>query len=548
MTEAEQAFAAAEAEIARVAEAGATMLDLSGEAYRALEEVPEGITELKDLRHLKLNYTQIRDLAHISALRELFMLHLDHTRVRDLSNVVEFEKLSFLSLDDTEVIEFSEISKLTRLEYLYLSRTQVEDLTFIASLKILTRAYFNGTKISNLNYFAELSDFYDIQIRDTAVRDLRPLLSCPALATHERRDMRFEDTEATRQDPELARLAEIEGDQERVDKTLAYLRTLPEWPAPLPSSDVDSAPEGEPKKPPLTAEILIESQDLSGWRFSPVHGAMELFVRDVALEERQKTLAILVAQRIDFLKNKLEGRSNSGGLRQDVFEEASRLGEILNDDSRSLSLRSLEMWASLIALGDHLDANDKGALAGRDPLDLLNQEGRAALSTLIGIAASLVRSFPEARALDDDHGSFERRAVTVEMVAELIAAALRANFVDEKSAALVQHVGQIATHHGTQAEKASSVNRAGGKNLITAAALLMAAPAGVVAQGALADVGTDISNSFRIGEHSTDLVKHAIDFLTEASGDISAFIASLTPDERSVLNAAIEDAKKNQHR
>lgn len=504
MGAAEDAYEAAVAEIERVRVAGEWELVLTSRRYHSLERLPDEVARLIKLQRLTLNRTQISELDALSGLVSLEELWLDETKVHDLS-----------PLSDLKV-----------LEKLWFDYTDVTDVSPLANLDKLTKITMNFSKVG----------------------DLRPLRDLPLLASTPTGGIWFASIPALA-DPRLEHLSKIEDDKVRTRNTLAYLRTLPPWPEPLAGERTEPLrreTHSEAFGQSLTPEVLIESQNLSGWRFSPEHGAMSLYVRNVELDDGQVTLVRMAKDRATTLKTKLAARSNSGGLRQDVFDETGRFTDILADDSRSLSTRSLELWGSLIALGYLLDANDKGAQDGRDPLDLLGAEARSALSTFLGVAAGLVRSFPEARTLDDDHGTFERRTVTIEMVADLIAAALRTSFVDPQSAALIQHVGEIGRREGTQAHKASAVNRTGGMNLIKVAALVAAVPmVAAIGQGVGGDVGAEISSTFQLGELSTDLIKHAIDFFADAGTDIQAFIDTLTPDERAVLNAAFEDAKKN---
>ncbi len=55
----------------------------------------------------------------------------------------------------------------------------------------------------------------------------------------------------------------------------------------------------------------------------------------------------------------------------------------MEENSRTLPNRALELWGSLIALGSQLEANNEGRKDNRDPLDLLPAESRAALQTLL---------------------------------------------------------------------------------------------------------------------------------------------------------------------
>ena len=286
---------------------------------------------------------------------------------------------------------------------------------------------------------------------------------------------------------------------------------------------------------------LLEAQDSAGWRVSPEHGAISLFIHDDPLQARHKLLARLAAERIAHLLKKNAARNAAGGLRQEVAEEAARFAEILNDTSRSLAHRSLDLWGSLLAMGGHLEAHDTGKREGRDALDLLTVEGRSSLQTFLGIAGNLVRSFPEARALGDGADDFNRRAITTDMVRALLEEAMYAGFVDGKSGALIQHVAGVSRKSGTQADNAFATTATGGRNLAIAAIAL--APllfmTDGVASGILNDVGTDISNHQELGEKAND-------FIDSARAQIEAMLDNSPQDEAARLRSALEDLARQK--
>ena len=207
MTEAERAYAAAVKEIARVKAAGETVLDLSGEAFRALDRIPDRIAELPGLVLLDFDKTQVADLTPLAPLTALKGLGLDNTQVAELSPIADLVTLEGLGLDNTEVTDLSPIVNLTALKVLELNYTRVTDLRPIRDLPLpgpekFTGLYFTGTP------FAEA-------------------------------------TEETR------RLAAIEAPQERTRETLAFLKTLPPWPEPLPwESQAEDKPAPEPEPEP----------------------------------------------------------------------------------------------------------------------------------------------------------------------------------------------------------------------------------------------------------------------------------------------------------
>lgn len=466
------------------------------------------------------------DAAYEAALREIERVRKEGGTVLDLSGdafsqldrippeVATISRLTSLELDHTKVRSLEPLRDATALEHLSLTNTQVSDISPLREMTALRRLWLNRT----------------------AVNDLRPIANLSfSLFEQHLSGVRFRNIPATENDPELKRLSQIGVVEQRTRETLAYLKTLPPWPEPLPWEQAEEQP--------LTVTALIEAQDRAGWRYVPGVNALQLYVTDLPSDARQEQMARMVAERSGRLIDKLGTRVNSGGLRQETHEETKRFQAILADESRSLGARSLELWGSLIALGDLLEENDRAARAGRDTLDLLPAEARAALSTLLGVAAGLVRSFPEARELDDDHGSFLRRSLSREVVRELLEAALRTALIEPRSAALVQHVAGVAEKNGKQAQKADSVTMTGVRNLVMIAGLLsstVGAVVGGVVGGITSDIGTDISNQYQLGEKAEE-------FLAGSEREIGELLDSLTPDERAVLKAALEDAKRRNH-
>ena len=87
MSAADEAYKAAQEEIARVKAAGETSLDFGEEAFRMLEALPPEISDLTELEELFLNTTQVTDLTPLHDLTGLQWLHLNMTYVSDLSPI-----------------------------------------------------------------------------------------------------------------------------------------------------------------------------------------------------------------------------------------------------------------------------------------------------------------------------------------------------------------------------------------------------------------------------------------------------------------------------
>ena len=168
MSDAEKAYEAARAAIARARAEDATELVLDREECRALDRLPPEIAEFGALTQLDLVNTEVRDLTPLAGLTGLQLLRLNQTAVQDLTP----------------------LAGLTGLQTLWLNRT--------------------------------------------AVQDLRPIRDLPQLGEVRVGGLGFRGTPAVARDAELRRLSEIGDSRERTRETLAYLKTLPPWPEPLP--------------------------------------------------------------------------------------------------------------------------------------------------------------------------------------------------------------------------------------------------------------------------------------------------------------------------
>lgn len=518
MTDAEKAYEAAETEIERMIEEGETELVFyNKEAFKALETLPPKIAEIPGLIHVDIMGTEVADITPLRAITGLKSLDLCITQINDLTPLQSLTKLQELYLRNTQVSDVTPLQSLTGLLSLDLSRTQVEDISPLAALK----------KLSVLS------------INDSKVADLRPIAGENALGTKDvRGGLNFNNTPAADATPELKRISELEDYNEAARQVKAYFKDLPPWPEPLPW-ELTSKPKAKTQElelPPI--EAILDPQTSAGWRWSPIVSAMVLHIPQSPTDARQDTLAKMVMDRLQQLQDTLAKHQAQDGIRKQVADETAAFIATLADDTRALSARALEMWGNLIALGSQLEANDEGRKAARDPLDLLPAEARAALQTLLPIAANLVRSFPDTADLDNGYADFARQSIDLQHLLDAFKAAVDGKFVDTSSAQLVNQVAQIAGQSGVQGQKAETATVFGARNLWLAAALsapLVYAATGV-ADGALTDIGTDISNHYQLGEA-------AIQFLDHSKSEFQHLIDNLPPDERALTKAQIEDAE-----
>ena len=291
MNAAETAYEAAERAIALALREGKETLDFSGKEFRALTHLPPEIAGLTALQSLDLRHTAVADIAPLAGLTALQILGLSQTSVADIAPLAGLTALRFLSLIQTAVAELSPLARLTALQHLWLNQTAVADIAPLAHLTALQFLDLDQTAVADIAPLARLTALQSLGLSQTAVADiaplaglgealewlslqdtrvadlspisrlwllrvlvldgsevadLRPIVGLNKLSTIGPPGLAFRDTTATRQDGELARLADILDTETRARETLAYLRTLPPWPQPYTPKP---GPDGKPPEP-----------------------------------------------------------------------------------------------------------------------------------------------------------------------------------------------------------------------------------------------------------------------------------------------------------
>lgn len=212
------------------------------------------LATLTALTSLDLMATEVTDLAPLAGLTTLTSLDLSVTRVTDLAPLAALTALTSLDLSDAIVTELAPLATLTALTSLDLSRTWVTDLTPLARLTAITQLRLTATTI------------------DTAA--LRALRYLRRLATHpgpdKDRGLTFTDTPATREDPRIEEIADIEDPSERARTLFEYLGVWEE--------------EAPPEAPPQTTDGLRYGVGPQGAvTYAPVLALSDLATRQMQM-------------------------------------------------------------------------------------------------------------------------------------------------------------------------------------------------------------------------------------------------------------------------
>lgn len=220
------------------------------------------LLDITRLATLDISNTKVSDLFALGTMAYLGELIIHNVPVTDISPLIALSDLEFLHASGTLITDLDPLSELPRLKLLELGDTRVSNLTTLADLAYLEHLGLRNTPVRDLVPISDSYRLSGLDLNGSQVQDLRPLADLPFnKVSDEKRlpgGLMFQNTPATRHSKELAELSRIETHSKRTRKTLAFLRSLPALPAPLPWATSDeprsaSTPaEGEaaPDSPP----------------------------------------------------------------------------------------------------------------------------------------------------------------------------------------------------------------------------------------------------------------------------------------------------------
>ncbi|MEM0950055.1 MAG: hypothetical protein AAGK37_21855 [Pseudomonadota bacterium] len=368
----------------------------------ALEAIIEELPEITRLKTVGPNVA-INRLGR--AFRNIKYLELEGATIPFLSPPYELTALEKLTLRKCEVGHlyfglFPNLSDFTAhkcsiqstdffnenssaIRKLNLSFSTVE-FSFLASQSQVESLLLRGFGLEDLDFLSEFHNLRTLNIRQTPIYDLTPLLNVPSLH-HPEAGVSFQDTPATHEDPQLERISKIPNDWERTDTLLEYLE------AKVDAEDVDDfeddfdPPQDLPSAPVyiLEADTPMYSSPLLGAEFSP----------DIVLlheEVRRKATELIEASR----------QSNEYVL---IRQTAEQYQEQISHPIEGINLRLL--WSAANSLRRAKLADDRADRLHRDA-DMLPPKIGAALQDLVETHGVFIMGIPEAADLEAEMRSY----------------------------------------------------------------------------------------------------------------------------------------------
>jgi hypothetical protein len=177
-----------------------------------------------------------------------------------------------LSLNQTQIDDLAPLAGMSALAELWLTGTRVSDLAPLAGLTALQELWLDRTLVSDLAPLAGLSRLRILRLSQTLASDLAPLARLTKLE-----ELWLNETPALKVNAELARLGNVEDEGQLAMQTLAYVKSLPPWPEPLPWLQADDRTDNTRHKPPLSPSAV------PGRGLVPPAGLKRLSVADARL-------------------------------------------------------------------------------------------------------------------------------------------------------------------------------------------------------------------------------------------------------------------------
>ena len=202
--------------------------------FRKLEHlaaIPAEIGQLKSLKRLHLNKTQVTDLRPLSSLKKLTLINIaglplqnvaplanlpgledliaHSINVSDFSAIAELSNLKSLDISGTLARNVSFLRRLNNLRELNLDHLELDDIEALADLTALTSLSLRGTRVRDIGALAKLTKLTNLNLSGTRVADLSPLRHHTALQDEAARHyyfgydgvLRFENTPAAMTSP-----------------------------------------------------------------------------------------------------------------------------------------------------------------------------------------------------------------------------------------------------------------------------------------------------------------------------------------------------------
>lgn len=167
----------------RIAECQKTLCPALSLSFASLNDY----SVLNDMTHvtsLELRYNTFENLEDISEMQQLKELRIVATKIRDVSSFTHFENLTVLHIQSALAEDIRPtLLQMPDLQEIAINLPDDGDISFVRSLPDLQSMSLLGSHVSSLNTLAEHPSLENLYIRSGLPSDLSALLKIPKLKT-----------------------------------------------------------------------------------------------------------------------------------------------------------------------------------------------------------------------------------------------------------------------------------------------------------------------------------------------------------------------------
>ena len=137
----------------------------------------EDLKWFKNLKTLKVNGCNIRDLTGIENLKNLDTIDISDNYVKNIEPIRKLTNLFYLDCSNNRIIDFSPLSNLTNLRTLRINQEEGGnlDVSVIKNLKKINYLDASNLKISDISALKNMKDIYILDLSNNNIKDISVL-------------------------------------------------------------------------------------------------------------------------------------------------------------------------------------------------------------------------------------------------------------------------------------------------------------------------------------------------------------------------------------
>ena len=133
------------------------------------------LRKLSSLRELSLSFNQISDISFISNLKQLRSLDISYNKISNLSPLAKIKSINQFICRGNSLTDISALKELTNLAILDLSENMIIDISPITSLTNLTRLVLHKSNLKNIDFLSKLTNLKELFLGENLIQEIKSI-------------------------------------------------------------------------------------------------------------------------------------------------------------------------------------------------------------------------------------------------------------------------------------------------------------------------------------------------------------------------------------